>query len=162
MEETFQDSGYLQIVMFDLAGEIYGLRLDIVQEVIRLSGMTTVPQTPDFIEGVINLRGFFIPVVDLRKRFGLGSVEKTKSARIMIVEIGENILGIAVDGVLEVTSLSEDGIELPSPLIRTTIKMDYLVGFSEFNGEMLKILDLEKIFSMKEFERLKELEENLA
>ena len=151
----------LQIVLFELAGEIYGMGIDIVQEVIRVSEISRVPQTPDFIEGVINLRKFFIPVVDLRKRFGLGTVDAEKSARIMIMAVEEQIIGIVVDRVHEVVTISADSIDPPSPIIRGTIKTDYLLGFTEVNGQLAKILNVEKLFSEKELGCLKEIEETV-
>jgi purine-binding chemotaxis protein CheW len=148
-----------QIVMFELSGEAYGIDLDIVQEVIRTSNITRVPQTPGFIEGVINLRGYVIPVMDLGKRFEMRVSEKPgKASRIMIVDIEDQILGIAVDKVLEVVTVPEDSIEPPSALLRTSIKSDYLIGFTEINDELVKLLDFNKIFSIKEIGSLKELE----
>jgi purine-binding chemotaxis protein CheW len=148
-----------QIVMFELAGEAYGIDLDIVQEVIRTSNITRVPQTPGFIEGVINLRGYVIPVMDLGKRFEMRVSEKQgKSSRIMIVEVEDQIIGIAVDKVLEVVTVTEDSIEPPSALLRTSIKSDYLIGFTEINGDLVKLLDFEKIFSTNEISSLKELD----
>lgn len=161
MEEQSGQEELWQVVMFELAGEIYGIGMDIVQEVIRLSGVSHIPQALDFVEGVINLRGYFIPIVDLKKRFHLGSVEASKSARIMIIEVEEKILGITVDRVLEVVSIPPHSIEPPSPLIQNTLKTDYLIGFSDINDQLVKILDFEKIFSSSELSSLKELEEHL-
>jgi len=158
-EGLAESSSQEQVVMFELAGETYGISLDIVQEVIYKTGITGVPQTPGFMEGVINLRGYVIPVVDLRKRFGLGAVENTRSARIMVVEIEEQIIGIAVDKVLEVVSIPEDSVEPPSPLLRSAIRADYLAGFTEVNEELVKILNFNKIFSLNELDGLKEIEE---
>jgi len=158
-EERAEAGAQEQIVMFELAGETYGISLGIVQEVICKAGITGVPQARGFVEGVINLRGFVIPVVDLRKRFGLGAVENSRSARIMIVELDEQVLGISVDKVLEVTSIPVDSVEPPSPLLRSAIKADYLEGFAEVNDELVKVLNFGKIFSEKELSGFRELEE---
>ncbi|MFA6450471.1 MAG: chemotaxis protein CheW [bacterium] len=160
-EEMLEFAEQRQIVMFEMAGETYGINLDIVQEVIYKTGITMVPQTPDFMEGVINLRGYVIPVVDLKKRFNLGAVENTKSARIIVVEVEDQIIGVAVDKVSEVITISEDSIEPPSPLLRGAIKADYLAGFAEVSEELVKILNFSKIFSLQEIAGLREIE-NLA
>lgn len=147
-----------QYVMFELAGEVYGIDLGIVQEVIRLSEITRVPRAADFIEGVINLRGFFIPVVDMKKRFSLGVVEPTKSSRIMILEIGEQIVGILVDKVSEVISLDEENIEPASPIIHGSAMTEYLRGFTEVDEELVKILDFEKVFTNHELQGIDEID----
>ncbi|MFH1540064.1 MAG: chemotaxis protein CheW [bacterium] len=154
-EEELTEVAQRQIVMFELAGEAYGIDLDIVQEVIRVSEITRVPQTPGFVEGVINLRGYVVPVVDMKKRFNLGAVEDSKSARIIIAEVEEQNVGISVDKVLEVVTISEDSIEPPSPLLRSAIRSDYLIGFTEINDELVKLLDFGKIFSSGEIESLR-------
>jgi purine-binding chemotaxis protein CheW len=97
--------------------------------------------------------------VDLKKRFNLGAVENTKTARIIIVEIEDQIIGVAVDKVSEVISISADSIEPPSPLLRSAIKADYLAGFAEVNDELVKILNFSKIFSLREIAGLREIED---
>lgn len=150
-----------QIVMFELSDEAYGVDLDIVQEVIRTSEITHVPQTPEFLDGVINLRGFVIPVVDIKKRFAMGRAEASRSSRIMIVDIEDQIIGIAVDKVLEVVDISPESIDPPSPIIRGTIRMDYLEGFIEVENRLVKLLNIGKVFSLDELNELKELEGEL-
>lgn len=150
--------GIVQLVMFEMAWETYAIELELVQEVIRPPVISRVPQTPGYIEGVINLRGYFLPVVDLRKRFRLGEVEQTKSARIMIIETEEYVLGITVDRVLEVVSVDIEDIEPPSPLIKGTIKSDLITGFTEIDERLVKVLDFDSVFSRGELEAMRRLE----
>ena len=148
-----------QVVMFELAGETYGIGLEMVQEVIRMSRITRVPQTPEFVEGVINLRGYVIPVVDLKKRFGMGAVEETKSARIILVEACDQIIGISVDRVTDVVNVFDEDVEPPPPILSSTIQSDYLLGFTEIGEELVKLLDFERVFSQDELQRLRGLED---
>lgn len=151
-----------QIVMFELCGEAYGIALEIVEEVIRVADISHVPQSAPFIEGVINLRGYVIPVVDLGRRLGLGAVARTKAARIMIVAVEEQIIGVTVDRVMEVITVSLDDVEPPSELLRSTIRMDYLVGFIEINGILVKLLEFDKVFSLREIGALAEIHQRQA
>lgn len=158
--DTTTESGTFQIVMFELCGEAYGIRLDSVQEVLRVCDISRVPQAPDFIEGVIHLRGFVIPIIDPGMRFGLGVVERTKAARIIIIEFDDQILGMLVDRVMEVADVEQDAVEPPSALLRGALKTAYLVGFTEINETLIKLLDLEKIFSLNEITALRKMNES--
>src|SRR5438552_16207181 len=91
-----------QLVVFQLGAELYGVEISRVHEIIRLQTVTRVPRAPAFVEGVINLRGKVIPVVDLRRRFGLEMTDHTRASRIVVVEIADQVVGIVVDGVSEV------------------------------------------------------------
>ena len=158
-EQTTRDAAF-QIVMFELCGEAYGIHLESVQEVLRVVDISRVPQAPDFIEGVIHLRGFVIPIIDPGKRFGLGSVERTRAARIIILEADDQILGMLVDRVLEVATLEPGAVEPPSALLRGAMKSAYLIGFTEINETLVKLLDLEKIFSLNEISALIKINES--
>ncbi|HOD41867.1 MAG TPA: chemotaxis protein CheW, partial [Candidatus Wallbacteria bacterium] len=116
-----------QLVSFRLGVEEYGVSIMKVQEIIRMQEITKVPQMPDFIEGIINLRGNVIPIIDLRKRFGLSCAEKTIDSRIVVVSVRERIVGIIVDGVSEVLRLSEEQIEPPPPAVSTAGR-EYIKG----------------------------------
>lgn len=159
-ETTAGGGEQTRLVLFDLCGEAYGIGLGTVQEVIKPGGVTRIPQTPGFVEGVINLRGAFVPVVDLGKRFGLGAVTPGRQARILIVELEDQLIGVAVDGVAEVASVDSDEIEPPSPLIRSAIKSGYLEGFVELNGALVKILNMERVFSPEELAALRGVEDS--
>lgn len=138
-----------QLVVFDLATESYGVDIGAVREIIRMQEITNVPRTPDFVEGVINLRGKVIPVVDLRKRFGLSVGEKSAENRIVVVDIGGQDIGVIVDAVNEVLRIFTDSVEPPSSVI-TTADSDYLMGIAKVDDRLLILLDLESVLSAEE------------
>lgn len=150
------------MMLFELSGEPYGVDLGVVQEVIQTKNITHVPQTSNFVTGVINLRGYVLPVVNLKKRFGMAAGESTRYSRIIIVDIEDQLIGVAVDRVTEIVTVPNESIDLPSPLIRSTIKTDYLEGFTEVEGELVKILNLSKIFSTEELNSLRALEQDAS
>src|SRR3979490_2000828 len=114
-----------QLVVFQLGAELYGVDIARVHEIIRLQTVTRVPRAPSFVEGVINLRGKVIPVVDLRRRFGLPLADHTRATRPVVVEIGDQVVGIIVDSVSEVLRVSTATIEPPSPVV-AGIDSEYL------------------------------------
>ncbi|MDA1129429.1 MAG: chemotaxis protein CheW [Chloroflexi bacterium] len=132
-----------QLVVFDLASETYGVDIGSVREIIRIQETTKVPRTPEFVEGVINLRGKVIPVIDLRKRFGFKKTEATKDTRIVVVDIGGNDIGVVVDAVTEVLRLSSASVEPPSGVI-TTADSDYLLGIAKLETRLIILLDLQR------------------
>ena len=138
-----------QLVVFDLATESYGVDIGAVREIIRMQEITNVPRTPEFVEGVINLRGKVIPVVDLRKRFGLSVGEKSAENRIVVVDIGGQDIGVIVDAVNEVLRIFTDSVEPPSSVI-TTADSDYLMGIAKVDDGLLILLDLESVLSAEE------------
>ena len=119
-----------QLVVFDLAAESYGVDIGTVREIIRVQEITHVPNAPDFVEGVINLRGKVIPVVDLRKRFGLEVGEQTAESRIVVVDIAGEDIGVMVDAVAEVLRISGDSVEAAASII-TTADSYYILGISK-------------------------------
>lgn len=150
-----------QLVIFDLADESYGVNIETVREIIRLQAITYVPNTPDFIEGVINLRGSVNVVVDLRKRFGLAVSAETNETRIVVVDIdGENI-GFIVDGVSEVLRVGQDAIE-PTSALMTTEDSYYIEGIAKLGDRLLILLDLEKVLSQEEREGVARVSQSVA
>ena len=145
------DTGYTekQLVVFDLATEAYGVDIGAVREIIRMQNITTVPRTPDFVEGVINLRGKVIPVVDLRKRFGLTVADQNKDSRIVVVDIGGDDIGVVVDAVTEVLRISSESVEPLSSVI-TTADSEYLLGIAKLDDKMVILLELESVLSDEE------------
>ncbi len=135
-----------QLVVFDLAAEAYGVDISSVREIIRMQEITQVPRTPEFVEGVINLRGKVIPVVDLRKRFGFEAEEATKDTRIVVVDIGGQDIGVVVDAVTEVLRVSADAVEPPSSVI-TTADSEYLLGIVKLSTRLIILLDLQQALS---------------
>ncbi|MEE9285888.1 MAG: chemotaxis protein CheW [Dehalococcoidia bacterium] len=135
-----------QLVVFDLASEAYGVDINAVREIIRMQEITNVPRAAEFVEGVINLRGKVIPVVDLRRRFGLAVAEGTKDNRIVVVEVGDHDIGIVVDAVTEVMRIPANSVEPPSAVI-TTDDSDYLMGIAKLEHSMIILLDLDRVLT---------------
>lgn len=151
-------NGELQLVVFKLGQEEYGIPITQVQEINRLTSPTKIPNSPAFVEGVINLRGKIIPIVDLRKRFRLVEVEYSEDSRIVVVELSGNTIGVTVDSVNEVLRLPAANIE-PTPTIATGIGSEYLSGVGKINDRLLILLDLNKILSSAEREQLNILDQ---
>lgn len=133
-----------QLVVFQLAEQTYGIDIASVFEIIRMETITKVPRTPDFVEGVINLRGRIIPVIDLCKRFNLVKSEQTGSSRIIIVDVDSNTIGMIVDAVSEVIRVPVESIEPPPPMIHG-INAAYLRGIAILDAKLIILLNLEKI-----------------
>lgn len=142
-----------QLVIFALAKEAYGVDISAVHEIIRMQAITKVPRAPDFVEGVINLRGKVIPVVDMRKRFGLTVSQQTKDSRIVVVDISNQEVGMVVDAVTEVLRIPAESVEPPSSVI-TTSDSAYLLGIAKLEDRLIILLDLEQILSISEKKKL--------
>ena len=143
-----KESKYLTFV---LAKEEYGLEILKVREIISVMDITSVPQTPDFIKGVINLRGKVIPVVDLRLKFGIPEAEYTKETCTIVMDVQGLLMGIVVDTVSEVLDIMKDDIE-PPPTFGSRIKTDFILGMGKIKGKVKILLDIDKILSSEEFE----------
>jgi len=146
-----------QLVVFDLGHEYYGVDISAVNTIIRMQEITRIPRTPEFVEGVINLRGSIIPVIDLRKRFGLTVGDTTKASRIVVVEAAGQMIGMIVDAVAETLRLPANAIEPPSPVV-TTVDSAYVRGVGKQDSRLVILIDLEKVMTAKEFESLGKLE----
>jgi len=142
-----------QVVVFQLLDQVYGVDIALVHEIIRMEVITKIPRTPDFIEGVINLRGRIVPVIDLRRRFGLEKAEKTATSRIIVVEIDRNMIGMVVDAVLEVLRIPRDKIEPPPPMVHG-IEAVYLRGVALWDDRLIILFDLGKALYEREKEQL--------
>jgi len=153
LKKDFDSRELLQLVTFRLGNEEFSLDILRVQEIIRHMELTRVPRTPDFVDGVINLRGRVIPVLDLRKRFGLPSDEKTNETRIIVVDVDNKTVGLKVDAVSEVLRLPADTVE-PAPAIVTGAESDYIKGVGKLDGRLLILLDVEKILTRTERDAL--------
>lgn len=136
-------SGQDQLVVFEVGDEAFGIDISVVQEIIRLQQITDVPKAPMHVKGVINLRGKVIPIIDLRDKFGLLSVEETKSSRIVVVDVLGSTVGMIVDAVSEVMRIGVDQIEPPSSIIESYEK--YLRGIGKLDERLVLLLDLEKL-----------------
>jgi purine-binding chemotaxis protein CheW len=163
-----------QLVVFELNRESYGVSVAQVQSIIPMPEIVTIPNAPAFIEGVVNLRGSIVPVIDLRTRFGLSqpvtndaenSGKKSKHKQVIVViELNELLVGLIVDKVTEVIKLAEEDIEPPSPLL-AGVDTAYLRGIGKFKkekekgtaddeGQLVILLDLNRVFSLEEQQSL--------
>ena len=139
-----------QLVVFDLANEHYGVDIAAVEGIIKLQAITVVPHTPAFVEGVTNLRGEVLPVIDLRKRFGLPADNtRGKDTRIVTVEIDGKKVGMVVDAVSEVLRVSDEAIEPPSPIV-TTVDSAFIRGIAKVDERLIILIDLSKVLSNEE------------
>jgi purine-binding chemotaxis protein CheW len=153
MQGTTLAIGDEQIVVLDLGGEAYGVEIGRVEEIIRMQPITRIPNGPAFIEGVTNLRGRVIPVLDLRKRFGLSASESTRRSRIVVGELGEHTVGLVVDGVSEVLVVSCEAVEPPSTLVMSADSA-FLRGVAKLDDRPILLLDLSRILTRSEQEDL--------
>ncbi len=135
---------------FTLAEEEYGIGILEIKEIIGMLPITSVPQTPDFVKGVINLRGKVIPVMDLRLRFGMPSIDYTERTCIIVVEIAGPsstiLVGIVVDAVSEVLNIKGDNIE-KTPTFGTKLNTDYILGMAKIEGGVKILLDIDQVLS---------------
>lgn len=132
-----------QLVVFELASEIYGIDIKTVREIIRMQKITYVPDAPPYVEGMINLRGRVIPVVDLRRRFGLMVADASPEMRILVVDIAGEDIGVIVDAVTEVKRIAGTSVQRDA-LLATTDQANYLEGIAKLGDQLLILLDLER------------------
>jgi purine-binding chemotaxis protein CheW len=144
---------------FTLAEEQYGIGILKIKEIIGMLPITSVPQTPEFVKGVINLRGKVIPVMDLRLRFGMPSIDYSDRTCIIVVEIGGQagtiLVGIVVDAVSEVLNIKGDDIE-KTPTFGTKLNTDYILGMAKMEGGVKILLDIDQVLSGDELTLLAE------
>lgn len=156
--ENVQSTEFLQLVGFQLGKEEYGIDILKVQEINRITAITRIPQSPDFVEGVINLRGNVIPIIDLRKRFNMPEREYDKQTRIVVSEIEGRTVGLVVDTVSEVIRMDSDLIEPPPDLLNGSSKKgDYIKGVGKLDDKLLMLLDIDKILTPPDKEKLFEV-----
>jgi len=153
------DGKILQLVTFKLENEEFGVDILKVQEINKMMNITKIPNAPSFIEGVINLRGKIIPIIDLRKRLGFHNRVYDKSTRIIVVELDGLVLGFIVDSVSEVLRIPGNTIE-PPPSIVSGIESDYIEGVGKLNDRLLILLELKKIFASPERKEIENIEMN--
>lgn len=146
-----------QLVSFVIENEEFGVDILKVQEIIRTVEITRVPKSPEFVEGVINLRGKIVPVIDLRKRFGIGRKERDNETRIIVVELVDKVVGFLVDRVKEVIRVEKSVIE-PPPELTTSINSNYITGVAKLQDRLLILLDLNRVLSSDEQEKLVDVE----
>ncbi len=143
----------LQLVSFNVGSEEFGIDILKVQEIIRLINITEVPNSPDFIDGIINLRGKVIPVIDLRVRLGLTKIAHNNSTRIIVVEVNSMTVGFIVDAVSEVLRIPRNITE-PPPSMAAGMNSEFITAVGKLEDRLLILLDLEKILSTSEKDEL--------
>ena len=146
----------IQWVTFRLDNEKYGINVMQVQEVLRMTEIAPVPGAPDYVLGIINLRGNVVTVIDTRRRFGLPEADADDQTRIVIVEAGNQVIGILVDGVAEVMDVRASMIET-APNVGNDESSKYIQGVSSQNGELLILVDVNKLLSEQEWEEVASL-----
>jgi purine-binding chemotaxis protein CheW len=143
----------IKIIAFQLANESYGISIDQVRSIERMQNTTRVPQTPDFIKGVINLRGVIIPIIDLKDRLELGQTTYTDQTRILIVRINSLDIGLIVDSANDVIDIDLNMIE-PAPEIIGGLKEFFIKGVAKLKNRLLVLLDIEQILNFDELNEI--------
>ncbi|HXN50573.1 MAG TPA: chemotaxis protein CheW [Candidatus Acidoferrum sp.] len=148
----------LQVVGFRIGNETFGVRIGSVREIVRVPEITAVPSAPETIEGVINLRGKIIPVMDLRKRFGQSEIQPDKKNRILVVELENKLVGLIVNAASEVLKIAPSEIEAPGNLFAEG-ESSYVIGVGKLKGRLIILLDIAKLLHRPEFKRFEEAAE---
>ncbi len=143
------DNPVIQLVGFRLDNEDYAIAITKIQEIILIKPITRIPQVPDFIEGLINLRGSVIPIVNLRKRFGLPPRDLDDETRIIVVNVHDKTVGCIVDAVTQVMRINRDQVQ-PPPLGVLAVNHQYLAGLAKLDDRLMIILEIEKLFEAEE------------
>lgn len=147
MSELTYSGNDIQLVVFKLGREEYGVSILQVQEIKRITEITRVPHSPDYIKGVMNLRGSVLPVIDLKKRLNLPQAEYTDDTRIIIIKVEDINVGMIVDAVSEVTTIDQNNIEPPQAVVGG-IAADYLSGVGKLENRLLILLNAEAIIGI--------------
>lgn len=151
----------LQLVGFKVGRETFGVPISLVHEIVRVPEITAVPDAPGYVEGVINLRGKIVSVVDLRKRFGETAITPHKKNRILVTEVEGKLVGLMVDAASEVLRIQENEVELP-PAIFENGDVNYVTGVGKVQGRLIILIDLSKVLQRGEARRALETAESQA
>lgn len=146
---AYADQSDLQVAIFLLAGQQYGLDIAKIKQIVRPVKITKLPNTPAFLEGVMNLRGVVIPVIDMRKRFNLPPRPNEQTTKVIIASVARKVVGVMVDDVTEVLPLPKSEIQPPPRVVRG-VEANYLMGVCRYKEDILLILNLEEILSAEE------------
>jgi len=148
-------SNDLHIVGFRVGGETFGVPITCVHEIVRVPDITSVPDSPEFVEGVINLRGKIVSVVDLRKRFGESNIDPHKKNRVIVVESDGKLVGLIVDAASEVLRIPNVDIE-PPPSVLQKSESSYVTGVGKFQNRLIILVDLKRVLQRGELRKLDE------
>ena len=160
MPDQINKQKELQLIIFKVDKEEFALEIQQVKEIVRLIPITPVPRTPFFIEGIVNLRGQILTVIDLAKRLNLKVNSRTDKSRIIVVALEELVVGMIVDEVVEVLKLPEDSIEKHPELISPEFRHSFLKGVGKLDKRLLMLIDVANLFSQEELEDLKVQKKN--
>lgn len=144
----------IQLVSFLLGNEEYGVEVLKVREIIRMTSITKMPNTPDYVEGIINLRGKVIPIISMRRRFGLPESDHDGHTRIMVMDVAGGLTGFIVDGVSEVIRIHSEEIQPPPPMVSGSIDQAFVTGVFNHADHLLIIMDVDRMFSPDERDSL--------
>lgn len=151
---TAAGDSLFQLVTFKVAEEEYGVDILSVQEIIRHTGITKVPSAPSFVEGILNLRGKVIPIIDMRKRFGLAPKEPDPQTRIVVFALESGVVGCLVDSVSEVLRLPSSMVDAP-PAVVAGVDSKYILGVGRLDDRLLILLDSGQVLSVEELDAIK-------
>jgi purine-binding chemotaxis protein CheW len=151
----------LQVVGFRIGNETFGVRIASVREIVRVPEITAVPSAPETVEGVINLRGKIIPVMDLRKRFGHVDIQPNKKNRILVVELDNKLVGLIVNAASEVLKIPPSDIEPPGTVFAEG-ESSYVTGVAKLKGRLIILLDVDKLLHQQDVKRVEEAAETVG
>ncbi|VVB88097.1 CheW-like domain protein [uncultured archaeon] len=152
----------LQLVVFSIGAEEFGVEIINVQEIIRMTSVTRIPQAPDYIKGIINLRGRIIVVINLNVVLGMQTKEQDENTRIVVAGIGDTVMGFVVDSVSEVIRLPEKNVEPAPAVIADKIGTEYVMGVGKFDNRLLILLNIAKVLGAKEIHSVQSISDEAA
>ncbi|MCR6107048.1 chemotaxis protein CheW [Salipaludibacillus agaradhaerens] len=155
MSEAVMDD--MKVIVFQLKDEEYGVEVEQVRSIERVQHITRVPSTPDFVEGVINLRGVVTPIIDLRKRFNIEGIDHSETTRVIIVTVGNMEVGLVVDAANDVIDIPKSAVE-PPPEVVGGLEAEYIRGVAKLEKRLLILLNLDKVLNAEEMNELQEIE----
>jgi purine-binding chemotaxis protein CheW len=151
------DSDLLQLVIFQLGGEEFGVDIMAVQEIIKMPAITAIPQAPEYVSGVINLRGRIIVVINLGKKFNILSSGNNDDYKVIVVELENQIIGMMVDSVSEVLRIPTTSVDPAPDIIKSGVSSNYIQGVGKLDDRLLILLDLRNVLSDYETDELSQL-----
>lgn len=143
------DSGQMQFISFAIGDDQYGVDVMLVREIKGWSDVANLPKQPDYVRGVLNLRGVIVPIVDLRLRFGQGLTAATPGHIVMIVQVEQRLIGLLADRVLDIVSIDDANIQ-PVPRISSSTRVDFLSGLVTVEGSLIALIDLPSLLCMRD------------
>ncbi|HYP85636.1 chemotaxis protein CheW [Variovorax sp.] len=149
-------AGRLEVVSFTLGDEEYGIDIQKVQELRGYDAVTRIANAPDYIKGVVNLRGTIVPIIDMRIKFGLGEPTYDQFTVVLVLNVAGRVLGMVVDSVSDVITLAAEQIK-PPPQMGSVLDTDYLIGLGVLEGRMLILVDIDRLMSGEELVRIETL-----